>query len=119
MQRSHFAGHEGGELPLVPTPTDPEKIRELARRGSRPDFREAIYDPDVFGFAWLMQVLTRFIDELMERAACSGATRWLSGGPDLNTRPDRGMSFLICADPPRKQHWTNIRHSELLIFTGN
>src|SRR5271169_4971805 len=39
------------------------------------DFQEAIYNPDVFGFAWLMLVRTRFIDELMVRAVRSGATR--------------------------------------------
>ena len=39
------------------------------------DFQEAINDPDVFGFAWLMLVRTRFIDELMERAVRGGAVR--------------------------------------------
>jgi O-methyltransferase involved in polyketide biosynthesis len=39
------------------------------------DFQEAIYDPDVFGFTWLMLVRTRFIDEMVERAVRAGATQ--------------------------------------------
>src|ERR1700753_1694870 len=39
------------------------------------DYEEAIYDPDIFGFAWLMLVRTRFIDERMERAVRGGATQ--------------------------------------------
>ena len=38
------------------------------------DFHDAMDDPEVFGFVWLMLVRTRFIDEQMERAVRSGAT---------------------------------------------
>src|SRR6266851_3936673 len=38
------------------------------------DFQQAMDDPDIFGFAWLMLVRTRFIDELMGRAVRSGVT---------------------------------------------
>jgi hypothetical protein len=36
------------------------------------DFQETICDPDIFDFAWLMLVRTRFIDEMMERAVSGG-----------------------------------------------
>lgn len=40
------------------------------------DVQDAINDPDVFGFTWLMLVRTRYIDERLERGrqqAASGA----------------------------------------------
>src|SRR5215813_12896288 len=50
------------------------------------DFQEAICDPDIFGFAWLMLVRTRFIDERMEHAIRSGATQLVILGAGLDTR---------------------------------
>jgi methyltransferase (TIGR00027 family) len=58
------------------------------------DFQEAIYDPDVFGFAWLMLVRTRFIDELMERAVRSGATQLVILGAGFDTRAHRFTELL-------------------------
>jgi methyltransferase (TIGR00027 family) len=58
------------------------------------DFQEAIYDPDVFGFAWLMLVRTRFIDELMERAVRSGATQLVILGAGFDTRAHRFHELL-------------------------
>jgi methyltransferase (TIGR00027 family) len=53
------------------------------------DFHQAIYNPDIFGFAWLMLVRTRFIDELMERAVRSGATQLVILGAGFDTRAHR------------------------------
>lgn len=53
------------------------------------DFHEAIHDPDVFGFAWLMLVRTRFIDEMMERAIRSGVTQLVILGAGFDTRAHR------------------------------
>ena len=53
------------------------------------DFQDAIYDPDVFGFAWLMLVRTRFIDERMEHAIRSGATQLVILGAGFDTRAHR------------------------------
>ena len=58
------------------------------------DFQEAIYDPDVFGFAWLMLVRTRFIDERMERAVRSGVTQLVILGAGFDTRPHRFTELL-------------------------
>ncbi len=58
------------------------------------DFQEAIYDPDIFGFAWLMLVRTRFIDELMERAVRSGATQLVILGAGFDTRAHRFRELL-------------------------
>jgi methyltransferase (TIGR00027 family) len=58
------------------------------------DFQEAIYDPDVFGFAWLMLVRTRFIDELMERAVRSGAKQLVILGAGFDTRAHRFTDLL-------------------------
>jgi methyltransferase (TIGR00027 family) len=58
------------------------------------DFQEAIYDPDVFGFVWLMLVRTRFIDELMERAVRSGATQLVILGAGFDTRAHRFSELL-------------------------
>jgi methyltransferase (TIGR00027 family) len=51
-------------------------------------------DPDVFGFAWLMLVRTRFIDELMERAVRSGATQLVILGAGFDTRAHRFTDLL-------------------------
>ena len=53
------------------------------------DFQEALSDPDVFGFVWLMLVRTRFIDERMERALRSGATQVVILGAGFDTRAHR------------------------------
>jgi methyltransferase (TIGR00027 family) len=58
------------------------------------DFQEAIEDPDVFGFAWLMLVRTRFIDEMMERAIRSGATQLVILGAGFDTRAHRFAELL-------------------------
>jgi methyltransferase (TIGR00027 family) len=58
------------------------------------DFQEAIYDPDVFGFVWLMLVRTRFIDELMERAVRSGATQLVILGAGFDSRAHRFTELL-------------------------
>ncbi len=58
------------------------------------DFQEAINDPDVFGFTWLMLVRTRFIDELMERAVRSGATQLVILGAGFDTRAHRFAELL-------------------------
>jgi Leucine carboxyl methyltransferase len=58
------------------------------------DFHEAMNDPDVFGFAWLMLVRTRFIDELMERAVRSGTTQLVILGAGFDTRAHRFTELL-------------------------
>jgi len=58
------------------------------------DFQEAFHDPDIFGFAWLMLVRTRFIDELMERAVRSGATQLVILGAGFDTRAHRFAELL-------------------------
>jgi methyltransferase (TIGR00027 family) len=58
------------------------------------NFQEAIYNPDVFGFAWLMLARTRFIDELMERAVRSGATQLVILGAGFDTRAHRFRELL-------------------------
>jgi methyltransferase (TIGR00027 family) len=58
------------------------------------DFQEAMNDPDVFGFAWLMLVRTRFIDEMMERAVRSGATQLVILGAGFDTRVHRFTDLL-------------------------
>lgn len=58
------------------------------------DFQEAISDPDVFGFTWLMLVRTRFIDELMERAIRGGATQLVILGAGFDTRAHRFAELL-------------------------
>ncbi len=58
------------------------------------DFHQAMDDPDVFGFAWLMLVRTRFIDELMERAVRGGATQLVILGAGFDTRAHRFTELL-------------------------
>src|SRR5204862_3854394 len=58
------------------------------------DFHDAIHDPDIFGFAWLMLVRTRFIDELMERAVRNGATQLVILGAGFDTRAHRFAELL-------------------------
>jgi methyltransferase (TIGR00027 family) len=58
------------------------------------DFQQAIYDPDIFGFAWLMLVRTRFIDELMERAVRGGVTQLVILGAGFDTRAHRFTELL-------------------------
>jgi len=58
------------------------------------DFQEAIHDPDIFGFAWLMLVRTRFIDELMQRAVRNGATQLVILGAGFDTRAHRFTELL-------------------------
>jgi methyltransferase (TIGR00027 family) len=58
------------------------------------DFEDAMNDPDVFGFVWLMLVRTRFIDELMERAVRGGATQLVILGAGFDTRAQRFAELL-------------------------
>ena len=58
------------------------------------DFQEAIHDPDIFGFVWLMLVRTRCIDELMERAVRSGAAQVVILGAGFDTRAHRFAELL-------------------------
>ena len=58
------------------------------------DFEDAINDPDVFGFAWLMLLRTRFIDERMERAILGGATQLVILGAGFDTRAHRFSELL-------------------------
>lgn len=58
------------------------------------NFEDAIYDPDIFGFAWLMLVRTRFIDERMERAIRGGATQLVILGAGFDTRAHRFAELL-------------------------
>jgi methyltransferase (TIGR00027 family) len=58
------------------------------------DFHQGINDPDVFGFAWLMLVRTRFIDERMERAIRNGATQLVILGAGFDTRAHRFPELL-------------------------
>jgi methyltransferase (TIGR00027 family) len=61
------------------------------------DFHDAMNDPDVFGFAWLMLVRTRFIDEMMERAIRGGATQLVILGAGFDTRAHRFADLLKAA----------------------
>jgi methyltransferase (TIGR00027 family) len=58
------------------------------------EYREASYDLDVFGFAWLMLVRTRFIDEMMERAVRGGAAQLVILGAGFDTRAHRFPELL-------------------------
>jgi methyltransferase (TIGR00027 family) len=58
------------------------------------DFAEACQNPDIFGFAWLMLVRTRFIDELLERAVSSGARQIVILGAGFDTRAHRFAELL-------------------------
>ena len=58
------------------------------------DFQEAMHDPDVFGFIWLMLVRTRCIDGLMERAVRNGATQLVILGAGFDTRAHRFAELL-------------------------
>ena len=57
------------------------------------DFQEAMHDPDVFGFIWLMLVRTRCIDGLMERAVRNGATQLVILGAGFDTRAQLRQYF--------------------------
>ena len=58
------------------------------------DFQEAISNPDIFGFLWLMLVRTRFIDQVMERAVRGGATQLVILGAGFDTRAHRFTGLL-------------------------
>jgi len=58
------------------------------------DFQDAINDPDVFGFAWLMLVRTRFTDERLEHAIRNGATQVVIMGAGFDTRAHRFAELL-------------------------
>jgi methyltransferase (TIGR00027 family) len=58
------------------------------------NFQDAIDDPDVFGFTWLMLVRTRYIDEVAERAIRGGATQLVILGAGFDTRAHRFAGLL-------------------------
>lgn len=58
------------------------------------DFQKVMDDPEVFGFAWLMLVRTRFIDERMEHAVRNGATQLVILGSGFDTRAHRFAELL-------------------------
>jgi methyltransferase (TIGR00027 family) len=58
------------------------------------DFEDAMNDPDIFGFAWLMLVRTRFIDQQMERAIRNGVTQLVILGAGFDTRAHRCAELL-------------------------
>ena len=58
------------------------------------DFSEASHDPDVFGFAWMMLVRTRFIDERLEHAVRNGATQVVILGAGFDSRAHRFAELL-------------------------
>jgi methyltransferase (TIGR00027 family) len=58
------------------------------------DFQQAINDPDIFGFTWLMLVRTRFIDQMMERAVRGGVTQLVILGAGFDTRAHRFTELL-------------------------
>lgn len=58
------------------------------------DFHEALLDPDVFGFVWLMLVRTRFIDEMVQRALRGGVTQLVILGAGFDTRAHRFPELL-------------------------
>jgi methyltransferase (TIGR00027 family) len=58
------------------------------------EVQEALSDPDVFGFVWLMLVRTRHIDDRMERAVRSGATQVVILGAGFDTRAHRFSELL-------------------------
>ncbi|HMC76707.1 MAG TPA: SAM-dependent methyltransferase [Vicinamibacterales bacterium] len=57
-------------------------------------FQDAMNDPDVFGFVWLMLVRTRRIDEVMERVIRGGATQVVILGAGFDTRAHRFAELL-------------------------
>jgi len=58
------------------------------------DFQEAMNDPEVFGFVWLMLVRTRFIDAQMTLAVRNGATQVVILGAGFDTRAHRFAELL-------------------------
>lgn len=58
------------------------------------DFTDAINDPDVFGFTWLMLVRTRHLDAMLERAVRAGATQLVLLGAGFDTRAHRFVDLL-------------------------
>ncbi len=58
------------------------------------DFHDALNDPEVFGFVWLMLLRTRYIDERLERALRDGATQVVILGAGFDTRAHRFTDLL-------------------------
>jgi methyltransferase (TIGR00027 family) len=58
------------------------------------DFAEALNDPDIFGFVWLMLVRTRFIDDMLVRAIGNGATQLVILGAGFDSRAHRFAELL-------------------------
>ena len=57
-------------------------------------FDEAMGDPEIFGFTWLMLVRTRCIDEWMRRAIQQGATQLVVLGAGFDSRAHRFKDIL-------------------------
>lgn len=58
------------------------------------DVQDALNDPDVFGFVWLMLVRTRFIDERMLHAIRNGAAQLVILGAGFDSRAHRFTDVL-------------------------
>jgi methyltransferase (TIGR00027 family) len=58
------------------------------------DFEEAMNDPEIFGFAWLMLVRTRYIDEMLQRAFRGGARQLVILGAGFDSRVHRFRDLL-------------------------
>jgi len=83
------------------------------------DFQDAINDPEVFGFTWLMLVRTRYIDERLERAVREGASQIVILGAGFDTRAHRFSELLkdtavIEIDHPATQDYKKRRVEEAL-----
>jgi methyltransferase (TIGR00027 family) len=83
------------------------------------DFQDAMNDPEVFGFVWLMLVRTRYIDERFERAVREGASQIVILGAGFDTRAHRFKDLLqdipvIEIDHPATQDYKKRRVDEAL-----
>lgn len=58
------------------------------------EFQDAMADPEVFGFTWLMLVRTRCIDDLMVRAFDRGAAQLVILGAGFDSRAHRFREML-------------------------
>jgi methyltransferase (TIGR00027 family) len=62
------------------------------------DVQDALNDPDVFGFVWLMLVRTRHIDAMVEHAVRGGATQLVILGAGFDSRAHRLADLLKDVD---------------------
>ena len=83
------------------------------------DFQDAMADPEIFGFTWLMLVRTRCIDEYLRRAIGNGATQLVILGAGFDSRAHRFHDVLkgvtVCEiDHPATQVYKRRRIDEAL-----